>query len=222
MVRDVPMAEYLLYNDAKGTGKSEDWYASQLGTDDTQRVARAIEANIDMATLFAFAQAPHAASLDITQTHDVGIWTYDTRVLAVLALPFLATILVLSVYWKVQSNEVVIGYDPLEIARRADEVLVLSLGAMDNKGKDLRPMISGGAYSALEARPPSREAGDRASLADDIAEIPPPRRSRSTGTDERSDGGGELPHQQIRVWRQRDCQKHGLGASALDCPDESG
>jgi hypothetical protein len=188
MVRDVPMAEYLLYNDAKGTGKSEDWYASQLGTDDTQRVARAIEANIDMATLFAFAQAPHAASLDITQTHDVGIWTYDTKVLAVLALPFFATILVLSVYWKVQSNEVVIGYDPLEIARRADEVLVLSLGAMDNKGKDLRPMISGGAYSALEARPPSREAGDRASLADDIAEIPPPRRSRSTGTDERSDG----------------------------------
>jgi hypothetical protein len=141
-----------------------------------------------MATLFAFAQAPHAASLDITQTHDVGIWTYDTRVLAVLALPFLATILVLSVYWKVQSNEVVIGYDPLEIARRADEVLVLSLGAMESEGKDLRPMNSGGAYSALEARPPSREAGDWASLADNIAEIPPPRRSRSTGTDERSDG----------------------------------
>lgn len=187
-VRDVPMAGYLLYNDAKSTGKSEDWRASQLGTNDTQRVARAIEANIDMATLFAFAKAPHAAPLDITQTHDVGIWTYDTRALAVLALPFLATILVLGKYWRVQSNEVVIGYDPLEIARRADEVLVLSLGAMESEGKDLRAMSSGGAYSALEARPPSREAGDRASLADDIAEIPPPRRSRSTGTDVRSDG----------------------------------
>jgi hypothetical protein len=191
VVRDVPMAGYLLYNDEKATGWSEDWYASQLGTDDTQRVARAIEANIDMATLFAFAKAPHAASLDITETHDVSVWTYDTRVLAVLAVPFLATILVLSIYWRVQSNEVVIGYDPLEIARRADEVLVLSLGAeaQDSEGKDLRSMNSGGAYSALEARPPSREAGDRASLADDIAETPPPRRSRSTGTGERSDGG---------------------------------
>jgi hypothetical protein len=190
MVKDVPMAEYLLHNDAKATGSSNDWFASQLGTNDTQRVARAIEANIDMATLFAFAKAPHAASLDITETHDVSVWTYDTRVLAVLALPLLATILVLSIYWRVQSNEVVIGYDPLEIARRADEVLVLSLGAkaQDSEGKDLRPMSSGGAYSALEARPPSREAGGRASLADDIAETPPPRRSRSIDTDERSDG----------------------------------
>jgi hypothetical protein len=194
MVRDVPMAEYLLSNNITGDGGTKegtgDWYASQLGTNDTQRVARAIEANIDMATLFAFAQAPHAASLDITETHDVSVWTYDTRVLAVLALPFLATILVLSIYWRVQSNEVVIGYDPLEIARRADEVLVLSLGAkaQDSEGKDLRPMSSGGAYSALEARPPSREAGGRASLADDIAETPPPRRSRSIDTDERSDG----------------------------------
>ena len=53
--------------------KTEEWYASQPGTNDTQRVARAIEADIDMATLFAFAQAPHAASLSVTRAHD-GSW----------------------------------------------------------------------------------------------------------------------------------------------------
>lgn len=171
MVRDVPMAEYLLSNNRTGT-EGEDWYASQLGTNDTQRVARAIEANIDMATLFAFAQAPHAASLEIIETHEFSIWRYETRVLPVLALPFLATILVLSIYWRVQSDEVVIGYDPLEIARRADEVLVPSLGAseQDSEGNELRPMSSGGAYSALEAQPSSREAGVRASLFDDTAD----------------------------------------------------
>lgn len=189
------MAEYLLSNNITAEEGSDDWWASQLGTNDTKRVARAIEANIDMATLFAFAQAPHAASIDITDTHEVSIWRYDTRVLAVLALPFLATILVLSIYWRVQSHEIVIGYDPLEIARHADEVLALSLRAMaqDSEGKDLGPMSSGGAYSALEAQPPSREAGDRASLVDDIADTPPPRRSCLTDTDERSEGEAISP-----------------------------
>ena len=71
MVKVVPMAEYLLSNNTAGDGgKTEERYTSQLGTNDTQRVARAIEANIDMATLFAFAQAPHAASLSVTRTHD--------------------------------------------------------------------------------------------------------------------------------------------------------
>ena len=65
---------------------------------------------------------------------------------------------------------------------------LLEAMAQDSEGKDLRPMSSGGAYSALEARPPSRGAGDRASLVDDLAETSPPRRSRSTDTDQRSDG----------------------------------
>lgn len=148
-----------------------------------------------MATLFAFAQAPHAASIDITETHEVSIWKYDTRVLAVLALPFLATILVLSIYWRVQSDEVVIGYDPLKIARHADEVLAPSLRAMaqNSEGKDLGSMNPCGAYSALEARPPSHETGDQASLVDDIADTPPPRRSCSTDTDERSEGEAISP-----------------------------
>lgn len=189
MVKDVPMAEYLLSNNRTGTDGPEDWYASQLGTNDTQKVARAIEANIDMATLFAFAQAPHASPLDITETHQVSIWTYDARVLVVLVLPFLATILVLSAYWRVQSDEVVIGYDPLGIARHADEVLMPSLKAMkqDSEGKDQRPMSFGGAYSALRAQPSHREAVDRASIVHDIAETPPLKRSHSTDTDERSD-----------------------------------
>lgn len=190
MVKEFPMTEYLLSNNRTGTDGPEDWYASQLGTNDTQRVARAIEANIDMATLFAFAHAPHASPIDITETHQVSIWTYDARVLVVLVLPFLATILVLSAYWRVQSDEVVIGYDPLGIARHAEEVLLPSLRAMEqtSEGKDLLPMSSGGAYSALEARPSYREAGDRASTVDDIAVTPPPMRCRSTDTDERSDG----------------------------------
>ena len=74
MVKVVPMAEYLLSNNLTGDGgKTEEWYTSQLGTNDTQRVARTIEATIDMATLFAFAQAPHAASLSVTRAHD-GSW----------------------------------------------------------------------------------------------------------------------------------------------------
>jgi len=182
MVRDVPIAGYLLSNNINGTEGSDEWHASQLGTNDTQKVARTLEANIDMATLFAFAKAPHAAPVDITATHQVSIWRYDTRVLAVLALPFLATILVLSTYWRVQSDEVVIGYDPLEIARHADEVLVSSPRAMeqDSEGKDLRSMSSGGAYSTLKARPTYHKAGDRASIIHGITEIPTPERPRST------------------------------------------
>lgn len=127
-----------------------------------------------MATIFAFAQAPHAASIDLTETHEVSIWRYDTTVLAVLVLPLLATFLVLSIHWRVQSDEVVIGYDPLEIARHAEKVLAPSLRGMaqDSEGKDLGPMSSGGAYSTLEAQPLSHEAEDRASLVDDLAETP--------------------------------------------------
>ena len=71
MVKVIPMAEYLLSNNITGDGgKTEERDTSQLGTNDTERVARAIEANIDMATLFAFAQALHVASLSVTRTHD--------------------------------------------------------------------------------------------------------------------------------------------------------
>jgi hypothetical protein len=149
-----------------------------------------MEANFDMATLFAFARSPHAASVDITTTLERNIWTYDTSVLAILALPLLATVLVLCIGWKVQSDEVVIGYDPLEIARRADEVLMPSHGAMTQRseGKNLRSSDSSGAYSALEARSSSLAAGDGADLVDDLAEASAPRGSCSPDTEERNDG----------------------------------
>lgn len=183
-VRDVPMAEYLLGKRKLEPGVVEEWQVRQIGTNDTKRVARAIEANIDMATLFAFARAPHAASLEITKLHEVNIWTYDTRVLAILAPPLLATILVLSICWRIQSDSVVIGYDPLEIARRAEEVLKPQpVGKVqDSEGKETSFMSPGGAYSALEARTPYCEVGDRTGFVDAEAEIPPLRRFHSTDT----------------------------------------
>lgn len=171
------LAEYLLHKTRTAEGEGEDWYTLQMGTNDTQRVARTLEANMDMATLFAFARSPHAAALDITTTREDNIWTYDTPVLAILALPLLATILVLCIAWKVEGEEVVIGYDPLEIARRADEVLMPSLAAMtqDDEGKNPTSPSSSGAYSALEARPSSPGARDGADIVDHRAETSPPR-----------------------------------------------
>lgn len=192
------MAEYLLGKTRTDDGEGEDYYALQLGTNDTERVARAMEANMDMATLFAFARSPHAASLDFTTTLEANIWTYDTTVLAILALPLLATVLVLCIGWKVQSDEVVIGYDPLGIARRADEVLIPSLRVMtqdSSKGKNRISSSSSGAYSALEARPPSPAAGaeEGADPVGDFAGTSPPRGSHPTDTDERRDGLTALP-----------------------------
>lgn len=200
------LAEYLLGNSRTDEGEEEDWYTLQLGTNDTQRVARAMEANFDMATLFAFARSPHAASIDITTTLERNIWTYDTTVLAILTLPLLATVLVLCIAWKVQSDDVVIGYDPLEIARRADEVLMPSVGAMtqDSEGKNRISSGSSGAYSAVEVRPSSLSPGDGADLDGVLAEIPPLRR---TDTLEQNDGLLAPPihrDENERDWNARD------------------
>jgi len=67
------LSEYLLGNTITDEAEAEDPYTLQLGTNDTQRVARAIEANMDMSTLFAFARSPHAASLNITTTLENNI-----------------------------------------------------------------------------------------------------------------------------------------------------
>ena len=89
----------------------------------TAKVGQMIEANFDTTTLFAFARAPHAANVHVESYPSEDVWGYDPRVLFVLVLPFLAKVLVLSSHRGVQSGEVVIGYDPVLIARRADEVL---------------------------------------------------------------------------------------------------
>jgi hypothetical protein len=96
-------------------------------TNDTNRVARALERTFDTATLLAFVRAPEASTIEITNSPEIAIWTYDVKVLAILAAPLLATLLVLSRYWKVQSNYIVIGYDPLKIARRANEILASTI-----------------------------------------------------------------------------------------------
>jgi hypothetical protein len=90
----------------------------------TAKVGRTIEANFDTTTLFAFARALHAARVHaVTYPPSESIWGYDPRVLLVLVFPFLAKVFVFSTHWEVQSGEFVIGYDPVLIARRADEVL---------------------------------------------------------------------------------------------------
>jgi hypothetical protein len=110
------MAQYLL---GLETPKGED----QQLTSDTHGVARAIERNFEMATLLAFVREPYAGAVNITTTYKHDVWKYDRKALAVLAVPLLATILVLCVCWRVEGDEVVVGYDPLEIARRASEIL---------------------------------------------------------------------------------------------------
>jgi hypothetical protein len=92
-------------------------------TDNPDTVARDIEKNFDMATLQAFVRQPRAARLEILTTYEWLIWMYDYRALAILAVPLLATLLALSVCWRIASDDVVIGYNPIEIARRGDEIL---------------------------------------------------------------------------------------------------
>lgn len=99
---------------------------------DAESVTRDQEASSDAASLLAFAKAPHAASLNITTIEYSNRWAYKTKVLPVLAIPLLATFLVCSVYWRVYDDDVVIGYNPVGIAKRADEITTASNGKSDS------------------------------------------------------------------------------------------
>lgn len=88
------------------------------GESDPSVVAKTIEKNFEMSTLLAFARAPDSADLVITTTERVQSWGYDPTVLAVLCVPLLATFLGLIGRMKVGSDDDVVGYDPVEIARR--------------------------------------------------------------------------------------------------------
>lgn len=120
-------------------------------TDDTAMVARKIEANFDAATLFAFSRAPEAASVHITHTDHVNIWSYDPRVLAILIPPLLATILILCTRWRIYSDNVVIGYNPIAIARRAEEILASLSTTSANSGKEpgWKPDHTRGDYATI-------------------------------------------------------------------------
>lgn len=137
-----PMSRYLVTSD-------KTFYKN-----DSIEVARAVEANFDMATLFAFAKAPGAASVNVTINERIDIWLYDARVLSIMLFPFIATILVLSKRWSVYGNDVVIGYNPHQIAQRAGEILTClsrgnELDEEDSRPKNVGP---GGDYAAISDR----------------------------------------------------------------------
>jgi hypothetical protein len=107
------------------------------GSDQAAKVGQTIEANFDMTTLFAFARVPQAADVHTLRQVPHYYWSYDFMVLCILAVPFLATVFVLSTHWRVQSDEVMLGYNPVLIARRADDILASSIGAEEDCSGEL-------------------------------------------------------------------------------------
>ncbi|KAG7411033.1 hypothetical protein ACKAV7_010789 [Fusarium commune] len=112
---------------SSGTGDGADsLYNSAVATlllrekahSSAEEVARRIEDIFDMATLLAFSRAPNASDLSITTREPFTRYVYDERVLAILLVPFLATILGTWGRWKVEGTGQVIGYDPVAIAER--------------------------------------------------------------------------------------------------------
>lgn len=85
---------------------------------DASTVAEMIRKNFEMSTLFAFSRDPASADVTVTATTVVQMWRYDSVMLSILAVPLLATLLVVLGKWRVGSAEDVVGYDPVEIARR--------------------------------------------------------------------------------------------------------
>lgn len=144
-----PLSTFLLYTN-ESAGKTDK-------TNDSTSLARAIEANFDMANLLAFVRAPDASLLEITTTQEIDIWIYDKRVMLILVLPLLAAILVSCKCWRVKGNNVVIGYDPLEIAHRAKDILANCSERSEARSQRLE--LSNGPYRAIEARPLSPDAG---------------------------------------------------------------
>jgi hypothetical protein len=111
--------------EAAGTGDN-DIYGNPmafylLGTDannDAETVARQIEVNFDVATLHAFARAPHSADLDFIYTDHVLVYVYDAKVLLILLVPLFATLCAAwGGRWRVAGDDVVVGYDPVGTAR---------------------------------------------------------------------------------------------------------
>jgi hypothetical protein len=70
----------------------------------------------------AFSRSPYTSSLTIVTTDSLPVYVYDARVLAILLVPFLATVLGTWGRWRVTGNDVFVGYDPVEIARRGPVV----------------------------------------------------------------------------------------------------
>jgi hypothetical protein len=87
-------------------------------------VANRIVKSFEMATLMAFSRRPSAADIEFKIRSRTSIYTYDPRVLLILLAPVLATVLsvCLGGRWRVGGAEEVVGYDPIEIAKRGPVV----------------------------------------------------------------------------------------------------
>lgn len=107
-----------------GTG-SNDIYTTPLASgllgDDAsnsaEHVARQIERNFDWATLAAFLRGVNASDVTTTRTTVTRVYVYDRRVLLVLLAPIVATALGAWGRWRVGSDEIVKGYDPVAAAQ---------------------------------------------------------------------------------------------------------
>jgi hypothetical protein len=87
--------------------------AMRTGSDVAQRV----EAAWDMDNLFAFSRWANTTDRLITRETPRMVYVYDAKVLLVLVLPLLATILGVWKRWQVLGPELMLGYDPVKIAR---------------------------------------------------------------------------------------------------------
>jgi len=115
------------FSASSGTGDGSDTlYDSAVATlllgekasTSSEEVARRIENIFDMATVLAFSRASNASDLTITTREPLTKYVYDKRVVAILLVPFFASILGTWGKWRVEGTEQVIGYDPVAIAER--------------------------------------------------------------------------------------------------------
>jgi hypothetical protein len=81
-------------------------------------VAFRIENIFGMSTLLAFSRSPYSSDLVITRSSSKPIYVYDRRVLAILLLPLMATVFGTWGRWRITGEDIFVGYDPVEIARR--------------------------------------------------------------------------------------------------------
>ncbi len=115
------------FSASSGTGDQADsLYNSPLATlllhakanTSAQAVAAQIEEIFDLATLLAFSREPGASNLEMAFTSTRIQYTYEPRVLAILLVPLIATLLGTWGRWRVEGDDVVLGYNPVKIAMR--------------------------------------------------------------------------------------------------------
>ena len=115
------------FSAATGTGdESDTLYSSALATllltpkanSSGVEVAERIIRIFEMSTLMAFSREPYASDLAVSTTTSRPIYVYNRPVLTILLLPLVATLLGMFGRWKITGNDIFVGYDPVEIARR--------------------------------------------------------------------------------------------------------